>query len=232
MVAYDSPGYGDFIDNQKCIDKIKSYIISRHKQWADLQPQAMTEAEYLEADNRIHCVFYFIAPHRMKMLDKEFIQQLAKLVCIIPIIAKADTMTLIERNDYLEVVKNSINEISQHLNESSVYDFEHSDINLSLSPRETDAELHTKFNGLEIAMTRVPNIFAVVCDPSNERVYPWGTLRVDDNRHSDLRRLQTILFENGKFSKYVRMMSKLCHITPPLHSMFLFIPCQYFIKLP
>lgn len=50
---------------------------------------------------------------------------------------------------------------------------------------------------LQNKMERVPNIFAVVCDPSGERVYPWGTVRIDDIRLSDFRRLQACLFENG-----------------------------------
>lgn len=45
---------------------------------------------------------------------------------------------------------------------------------------------------------RLPNIFAVVCDISNERVYPWGTLRIDDMTHSDFRRLQILVFENSE----------------------------------
>jgi septin family protein len=55
-----------------------------------LDPQSMTDAECLMADGRIHCVFYFIAPHRMKLLDRDFITQLAPLVPIIPIIAKGE----------------------------------------------------------------------------------------------------------------------------------------------
>ena len=54
----------------------------------------MTEAEFLQADDRIHCIFYFIAPHRFKAIDAEFIKELAPLASIIPVVAKADIMTV------------------------------------------------------------------------------------------------------------------------------------------
>lgn len=46
-------------------------------------------------DSRVHCCLYFIAPsgHGLKPLDVEFMQRLSDKVNIIPIIAKADTMT-------------------------------------------------------------------------------------------------------------------------------------------
>jgi septin family protein len=44
---------------------------------------------------------------------------------------------------------------------------------------------------------RYSNIFAVVCALTNERVYPWGTLKIDDMTHSDFRLLQILLFEQG-----------------------------------
>lgn len=46
-------------------------------------------------DTRVHCCLYFIAPsgHGLKPLDVEFMQRLHDKVNIIPVIAKADTMT-------------------------------------------------------------------------------------------------------------------------------------------
>lgn len=46
-------------------------------------------------DSRVHCCLYFVAPsgHGLKPLDVEFMQRLHDKVNIIPVIAKADTMT-------------------------------------------------------------------------------------------------------------------------------------------
>ena len=73
------------------MDKVKKHIFQCHQQWRALDAQSMTEAEFLQADDRIHCVFYFLASHRMKDIDREFITQLSPIVPIIPIIGKADT---------------------------------------------------------------------------------------------------------------------------------------------
>jgi septin family protein len=154
----------------------------------------MTEAEFLQADNRIHCVFYFIAPHRLKAIDLEFIKELAPLVPIIPVVSKSDIMTLKERNYYLEAVKQKIDALS--VDEPAVYDFQGDDLTV-FGGGATDGDEVPPNKNTELV--RVPNLFAIVCDNSPERVYPWGKLVIDDNEVSDFRRLQTILFENGMF---------------------------------
>lgn len=57
-------------------------------------------------DTRVHCCLYFIAPsgHGLKPLDVEFMQRLGDKVNIIPVIAKADTMTPEECKDFKEQV--------------------------------------------------------------------------------------------------------------------------------
>jgi hypothetical protein len=44
----------------------------------------------------------------------------------------------------------------------------------------------------------VRNIFAIVCDPSSVREYPWGRLEIDNEMHSDFRRLQRLVFDSQK----------------------------------
>ena len=152
----------------------------------------MTEAEFFKADNRIHCIFYFIGPHRMKRLDRECISQIAPLVPIIPIVSKADCMTSQERSDYLTIINTALAEISNKLHEPCIYDFHGDDLTAIQNKATKSAN-----NSLT---ERIPNIFAVVCDQSDERVYPWGTVRIDDEVYSDLRRLQICLFENGNIT--------------------------------
>ena len=63
------------------------------------------------ADERIHVCLYFISSHRMKDIDVTFLKQLSELVPIVPIVAKADTMTTFERNVHLINVKKRLLEI-------------------------------------------------------------------------------------------------------------------------
>ena len=52
----------------------------------------MTESEFLQKDERIHVVFYFIASHRLKDIDTEFISTISSIVPIVPIIGKTIMM--------------------------------------------------------------------------------------------------------------------------------------------
>jgi hypothetical protein len=69
---------------------------------------------------------------------------------------------------------------------------------------EMDIYQSTSFKKESKEVHIYPNIFALVCDTSNEREYPWGILSIDNPKHSDFRRLQMLLFENGKcFDIYI-----------------------------
>jgi Septin len=83
----------------------------------------MSAEEILQEDNRIHCVFYFFAAHTMKEIDLSFLSKLSGLVPIIPVVAKADTMTTDERNLYLSEVHNTIEEMSRSLGTPITYNF-------------------------------------------------------------------------------------------------------------
>lgn len=54
---------------------------------------------------RFHCCFYFIAPHRCKGVDVAFMQRLSRHIIVVPIIAKADAMTIEETARFKEIVR-------------------------------------------------------------------------------------------------------------------------------
>ena len=58
-----------------------------------------TERMRLE-DPLVHVCLYFIAPHRLKHIDVAFMRRIHKLVNIVPIIAKSDTMTTKEKEEF------------------------------------------------------------------------------------------------------------------------------------
>ena len=62
---------------------------------------ARREPDRLVYDDRmIHCCLYFIAPHRLKHIDIAFMRALHRKVNIVPIIAKSDTMTTKEKEEF------------------------------------------------------------------------------------------------------------------------------------
>lgn len=58
-------------------------------------------------DTRIHCCVYFIAPggHSLKPIDVIVMKKLSEVVNVVPIIAKADSLTLEEREIYKQRIR-------------------------------------------------------------------------------------------------------------------------------
>lgn len=106
------------MNSQPMINCIKDFIVDGHTRWRYLDAQVMPKASVLQKDPRIHCVLYFLPPHRMKIIDCELISQLAPLVPIIPVIAKSDTMTTEEHNQYLLKVKEILGKNSKQIGSS------------------------------------------------------------------------------------------------------------------
>ena len=83
----------------------------------------MSAEEILKCDERIHCIFYFFSAHGIKENDIDFLSHFSGIVPIIPVVAKADTMTLSERNAFLYQMNQAIRRLSEAAGSSVVYDF-------------------------------------------------------------------------------------------------------------
>ena len=58
-------------------------------------------------DNRIHAVVYFIQPtgHSLKPIDIVVLKKLSEFVNVVPVIAKSDSLTLEERAEFKERIR-------------------------------------------------------------------------------------------------------------------------------
>ena len=92
LTIVDTPGFGCAVDNSNCWKSISEYIENRYEEY--LNAETRVHRKYIP-DNRVHCCLYFIFPsgHSLKPIDIEFMLNLHDKVNIIPIIAKADTLT-------------------------------------------------------------------------------------------------------------------------------------------
>lgn len=83
---------------------IIDFVESKYEEFLNAESRVTRKAA--PPDTRVHCCLYFIAPsgHGLKPLDVEFMQRLGDKVNIIPVIAKADTMTPEECKDFKEQV--------------------------------------------------------------------------------------------------------------------------------
>lgn len=181
LTVVDTPGFGDAVDNSNCWQPITDYIENQYEDYLNAESRVNRRSM---PDNRVHCCVYFIAPsgHGLKPLDVEFMKRLQDKVNIIPIIAKADTMTPEECALFKKTV---MNEIAQ--NKIKIYEF----------PDCDDEEENKNQKPLK---DRVP--FAVVgsnvmIESNGKKIrgrrYPWGVAEVENLEHCDFIALRNML---------------------------------------
>eukprot|EP00058_Branchiostoma_floridae_P019575 XP_002605065.1 hypothetical protein BRAFLDRAFT_124137 [Branchiostoma floridae] len=97
LTVTDTPGFGDQINNENCWLPILEFINDQYEKY--LSEEVNVSRKKHIPDTRVHVCLYFISPtgHSCRPLDLEFMKRLDKVVNIVPIIAKADTLTLEER---------------------------------------------------------------------------------------------------------------------------------------
>ncbi|XP_032668004.1 septin-7 isoform X6 [Odontomachus brunneus] len=181
LTVVDTPGFGDAVDNSNCWVPVIDYIESKYEEFLNAESR-VTRRQI--PDSRVHCCLYFVAPsgHGLKPLDVEFMQRLHDKVNIIPVIAKADTMT---PDECAHFKKQILNEIAQH--KIKIYEFP-----------EVEEEEENKLH--KVLRDRVP--FAVVgantvVEHDGKKVrgrkYPWGIAEVENLEHCDFIALRNMV---------------------------------------
>jgi septin 7 len=92
LTVVDTPGFGDFVNNDDSWRPIVENIEQRFDAYLDAENKVN---RMNIVDNRVHACVYFIQPtgHSLKPLDIEVMRRLHTKVNLIPVIAKADTLT-------------------------------------------------------------------------------------------------------------------------------------------
>ncbi|XP_076164308.1 septin 7-like protein pnut isoform X2 [Ptiloglossa arizonensis] len=181
LTVVDTPGFGDAVDNSNCWVPVIEYIESKYEEFLNAESRVVRRQI---PDSRVHCCLYFVAPsgHGLKPLDVEFMQRLHDKVNIIPVIAKADTMT---PDECAHFKKQILNEIAQH--KIKIYEFPEVE-------EEEESKLH------KVLRDRVP--FAVVGANTvvehdgrkvRGRKYPWGIAEVENLEHCDFIALRNMV---------------------------------------
>nr|ADI77430.1 sept9a_tv2 [Danio rerio] len=107
LTVIDTPGFGDQINNENW-QPIMKFINDQYEQY--LQEEINIDRKKRIPDSRVHCCIYFIPPtgHCLRPLDVEFMRRLSKVVNIVPVIAKADTLTLEERDFFKKKIREEL----------------------------------------------------------------------------------------------------------------------------
>uniref|UniRef100_A0A8C6LUI3 Septin n=3 Tax=Nothobranchius TaxID=28779 RepID=A0A8C6LUI3_NOTFU len=181
LTIVDTPGFGDAVDNSSCWQPVIDYIDSKFEDYLNAESRVNRRQM---PDNRVQCCLYFIAPsgHGLKPLDIEFMKRLHEKVNVIPLIAKADTMTPGECQQFKRQIMNEI-----HEHKIKIYDFP-----------ETDDEEEMKMirrikDRLPLAVIGSNTIIEVNGKRARGRQYPWGVAEVENGEHCDFTILRNML---------------------------------------
>jgi len=184
LTVVDTPGFGDFVNNDESWRPIVEDIESRFDQFLEYENKVNRQKV---VDNRVHACLYFIQPtgHSLRPIDIEFMSRLHTRVNLIPVIAKADTMTDEEIADFKTRVLADISHHSIHIFQAPTYENE---------DEESLAEAEEIASKIPFAVVGSDQI---VTTPDGRhvrgRAYPWGVVEVDNEEHCDFVKLRQML---------------------------------------
>lgn len=185
LTIVDTPGFGDDIDNEFAFQEIVGYL---ERQYDDiLAEESRIKRNPRFRDNRVHALLYFIPPtgHSLREMDIELMRRLSPRVNVIPVVGKADSMTVTE----LKGFKKRIMEDIDHY-EIPVYNFPYDVEEDDEDTIQDNAELRAL---LPFALVGSEEEIDIEGEPTRARIYPWGIVEVDNPKHSDFSRLRTTL---------------------------------------
>lgn len=183
----DTPGFGNNVNNHDSWVPIIDFIDDQHESYMKQEQQPSRLAK---KDLRVHACLYFIRPtgHSLKPLNIEIMKRLSTRVNLIPVIAKADTLSPNE----LDIFKTRIREI-----------VEAQDINIYTPPLELDdpaSAEHAKQLIESMPFAIIGSEEEVETAPGQYvrgRKYPWGVVEVENDQHCDFKKLRSLLLRTN-----------------------------------
>ncbi|KAK9475153.1 Septin-type guanine nucleotide-binding (G) domain-containing protein [Dipodascopsis tothii] len=179
----DTPGYGDQINNERCWDPILKYIKDQHSTY--LRKELTAQREKFIPDTRIHCCLFFIQPtgHSLKPIDVVMLKKLTDIVNVVPVIAKADTLTMDERAAFKDRVREEF-----ELHHLKMYPLD----NEPQTEEERDMNAHIK-SMLPFAVVGSETEIVVDGRMSRGRKSRWATIDVENENHCEFVSLRNFL---------------------------------------
>ncbi|KAK0620359.1 Septin-domain-containing protein [Immersiella caudata] len=184
LTVVDTPGFGDFVNNDESWRPIVDNIEQRFDAYLDAENKVN---RMNIVDNRIHACVFFIQPtgHSLKPLDIEVMKRLHTKVNLIPVIAKSDTLTDEEITAFKQRILADIKFHKVQIFEGPRYE---------LDDEETIAENNEILSKVPFAVVGATN---EITNADGRKVrgrrYPWGVIEVDNEEHCDFVKLRQML---------------------------------------
>ncbi|KAG0043163.1 hypothetical protein BGZ83_011764 [Gryganskiella cystojenkinii] len=179
LCVVDTPGFADGMNREHNLTPIIDYIDQQYQEY--MTAERHPGFRQTIPDTRVHAVLYFIAPtgHGLKELDANALKTLSQKVNVIPLIAKADSLTADEKISFKRTL---------------LRDFD--DHQIKTFPSSYPADI----DGAEELLQHVP--FCVIGSDSFAQIgsrqvrcrsYRWGRVEVENTEHSDFVYLRELL---------------------------------------
>ncbi|XP_040186085.1 septin-9 isoform X1 [Rana temporaria] len=183
LTVIDTPGFGDHINNENCWMPIMKFINDQYEKY--LQEEVNINRKKRIPDTRVHCCIYFIPAtgHSLRPLDIEFMRRLSKVVNIVPVIAKADTLTLEERDYFKQRIRQDLQNNGIDIYPQKEFDEDAEDRLVNEKIREmipfavVGSDQEYQINGRRIL----------------GRKTKWGTIEVENIGHCEFAHLRDLL---------------------------------------
>jgi len=186
LTVVDTPGFGDGLEGNGSWKACLKYVDDQFAAYFDGE-SGLNRKNIV--DTRVHCCLYFIPPygHGLRQIDLEFLKRLQYKVNLVPVIAKADTLT----KDELKKLKDNINKEIEE-NDIEIYQFPDCD---SDEDEEFQAQDRTLKNSVPFAVVSGTHTLEVNGKKLRGRQYPWGFVEVDNINHSDFALLRRFIIQ-------------------------------------
>ncbi|KAF3430063.1 hypothetical protein E2986_11673, partial [Frieseomelitta varia] len=196
LTIVDTPGFGDAVNCEDTWKACSAYIDDQFRQY--FTDESGLNRKNIQ-DNRVHCCLYFIPPYGhgyiqasisvvlnlLRQIDLEVLKRLHRKVNVVPVIAKADTLTTYE----VKMLKDRIlADIEEH--EIQIYQFPDCDSDEDEEFKQQDKELKAC---IPFAVVGSSTVLEVAGKKVRGRQYPWGVVEVENPKHSDFVKLRTML---------------------------------------
>lgn len=181
LTVAESKGYGDALCLKDTHIPLVDYI---DRQFADYHKRESSYDRRNIKDKMIHCLFFFISPygHGLNALDLEFLESVHNRVNIVPIIARAETLTIPERALFKRRVLDDLKR--QKIN---IYKMSNPDL-------EDPDDLKRLMKEIQDAMPFAISTMSLKSDNSlMPRSLDWGEIDPNDLNHSDFPLLKSML---------------------------------------
>ncbi|KAJ2726561.1 Cell division control protein 11 [Coemansia sp. Benny D115] len=186
LTVIDTPGFGDGLNNTDCFKQLQDYIEAQFDEVLVEESRIKRNRRY--RDHRIHALIYFITPtgHSLRELDIEVIRRLGEYVNIIPVIGRADSLTVEELAAFKQNIMRDIDYYKLPL-----YNFCWDESDSEALKENREIMDYTPFSVVTCDEV-IDNEFGAV----RVRRYPWGSIEIDDESQCDFALLRYIMLNS------------------------------------